>query len=115
MEEIIQTIIESVINTKTAFMLSTIFIIFDVISGYIKAFKNKNYNSSINREGLAKKMTWFMMLVMGVIVEFIIHTNILVIFIASCCITTEFMSIIENCYDMGVSFKITNYLDRTDD
>ena len=115
MEDILRIIIESVINTKTAFLLASLFIVFDVVSGFIKAFKNKNYNSSINREGIAKKMTWFMMLVMGIIVEFIIHTNILVIFIATCCITTEFMSIIENCYDMGVILKISKYLDRTNE
>lgn len=111
MDEVITTIINAIVNTKTAFLLSTLMIVADIISGYIKAFKNHTYSSSVNRDGLARKMMWFMMLCLGVGIEFIIHTNILTVVVAVSCVITEFMSIIENCRDIGIEFKITKYLE----
>ena len=111
MEDIINQVIALITNTKTAFLLCIIMILADLFSGYIKAFKTKTYNSSINRDGLAKKMTWFLMLMLGVAVQWVAHTDLLVIAITGTCIITEFMSIIENCHEIGIDFNISKVLD----
>lgn len=112
MVDIINQVVTLITNTKTAFLLCIIMILADLFSGYIKAFKTKTYNSSINRDGLAKKMMWFLMLMLGVAVQLIANTNLLVIAITGTCIITEFMSIIENCHEIGIDFNISKVLDN---
>lgn len=110
MEEVITNIISVINDSKTAFIICSVMIVADTVSGYIKAFKTKTYNSTINRDGIAKKMGWFLMLFLGIAVEYIAHTNVLILIVAFNCCITEFMSIIENLYDLGIEFKITDYL-----
>ena len=110
MEEMLKEIIATIVDTKTLVILSTGFIVADIITGYIKAFKNKNYNSSVNRDGLARKMMWYMMIILGCFIEWIAHTNTISILVCTTCCITEFMSVIENARDVGIEFKITKYL-----
>lgn len=114
MEEMIKDILMNVIETKTLVILATCFIVADILSGYIKAFKNKNYNSSINRDGIAKKMMWYLMMILGCIIEFIAHTNAISILVCITCCVTEFMSVIENAHDVGIDFKLTEFLQSGD-
>ena len=114
MEQMISEIIETIVDTKTLVILSTGFIVADIITGYIKAFKNKNYNSSVNRDGLAKKMMWYMMIILGCFIEWVAHTNSISILVCATCCITEFMSIIENARDVGIEFKLTQYLEDKD-
>lgn len=53
-EEFVKHIM-SISEPKTLFTLCGIFIFTDVITGYLKAFKNKKVNSSISRDGYLKK------------------------------------------------------------
>ena len=110
MEEMLKEIIVTIVDTKTLVILSTGFIVGDIITGYIKAFKNKKYNSSVNRDGLARKMMWYMMIILGCFIEWIAHTNAISILVCTTCCITEFMSVIENARDVGIEFKITQYL-----
>lgn len=110
MEEIIKEILVTVSDSKTAIILSTGFIVADCLSGLIKAFKLKQYTSEINRDGIAKKMTWFLMILLGYFIEYFVGTNAVVLLVCVSCCMTEFMSIIENARDLGIEFKLTSVL-----
>lgn len=110
MEEIIREILVTVSDSKTAIILTTGFIVADCLSGLIKAFKLKQYTSEINRDGIAKKMTWFLMILLGYFIEYFVGTNAIVLLVSVTCCITEFMSIIENARDLGIEFKLTEFL-----
>lgn len=110
MEEIVKEILVTVSDSKTAIILATGFIVADCLSGLIKAFKLKEYTSEINRDGIAKKMTWFLMILLGYFIEWYIGTNAVVLLVCVTCCITEFMSIIENARDLGIEFKLTEFL-----
>ena len=84
-----------------------IFIIFDYITGLIKAVKNQNISSSIMREGLIHKVSFVLIMVLGILCEVIIqHIDIgitipLVVPICVYITLTEVSSIIENIMDSG--------------
>lgn len=114
-EETVKELITLLIDTKSIFIISTVMIIADILSGYIKAFKNKNYNSSINRDGLARKMMWFLMLLLGVVINFVVHFNAITIIVGASCVFCEFMSIIENAKDVGIEFSLTKFVGSDED
>lgn len=110
MEEIIKEILVTVSDSKIAIILATGFIVADCLSGLIKAFKLKQYTSEINRDGIAKKMTWFLMILLGYFIEYFVGTNAVVLLVCVSCCMTEFMSIIENARDLGIEFKLAEFL-----
>lgn len=105
MEEIIEIIEKAIIEPKTAIMLSIVMVAFDIITGWLKAKKQKKINSSISRDGFFKKLGWFIGLVLGLILYLILNTNLLVILVASTCVITEFISLIENLSDLGCKIE----------
>lgn len=46
------------------------FIVFDFITGLISAFKNKEFNSSIMREGLFHKVALILCVILGIAVDY---------------------------------------------
>lgn len=52
------------------YALTGCFILFDLITGLIKAFKEKNYDSSVMREGLFHKCGSVLCVVFGVLVDY---------------------------------------------
>lgn len=105
MEEIIEIIEKALIEPKTAIMLSILMVAFDIITGWLKAKKQKKINSSISRDGFFKKLGWFIGLVLGLALYYLINTNLLVIVVATTCVITEFISIIENLSDLGCKIE----------
>lgn len=53
-----------------AYIVTACFILLDMITGVIKAFKEKNYTSSIMREGLFHKCGSIVCVVFGVLVDY---------------------------------------------
>lgn len=53
-----------------AYAIVGIFIIFDFITGIIKAFKNKEYTSTIMREGLFHKAGSVLVIAFGALVDY---------------------------------------------
>ena len=84
------------------YLLTGIFILLDMVTGIIKAFKEKNFTSSIMREGLFHKCGSILCIAFAVLVQTAQHHIDLgvVIPVATpvCCyiITMEIGSIIEN-------------------
>lgn len=52
------------------YIITGAFILLDMITGLIKAFKNKEYNSSIMREGLFHKAGSILVIVFGALVDY---------------------------------------------
>lgn len=52
------------------YLLTGGFILFDLITGLIKAFKEKNYDSSVMREGLFHKTGSILCVVFGCLVDY---------------------------------------------
>lgn len=100
MEQFIEKI-TNINEPKIIFLLCGVFIFGDVLTGYLKAFKNKKVNSSISRDGYIKKIGWVISLLVGFFVDTLIQVNIFLIGSAIVCITTEAISLYENLGEIG--------------
>lgn len=100
MEEIIKSINFSTI----AWQLATpfIFILVDIISGYIQAVINKNVDSKIMREGLLHKFLLTLVILLGYVIQFAFNINFIAQTITVYICIMELMSILENLKKAGV-------------
>ena len=58
------------ITQMIPYIITAVFILLDFITGLIKAFKNKEYTSSVMREGLYHKAGSIIVVVFGVLVDY---------------------------------------------
>lgn len=78
------------------------FILFDLLTGLVKSLKNKDYSSTIMREGLFHKCGSVLCVVFGVMVDYaqtVVDLGVTVPFAAAVCayiVLMEIGSIIEN-------------------
>lgn len=112
MENIILELFKSLVNTKTMIIICVLVISVDTLTGLIKAFYLKKYNSSINRKGIASKMMWFVLLALGVLIDMLVNFNGLLLLIVLSCVFSEIMSIFENAKECGLDFKMGKYLNK---
>lgn len=112
MEKEIITALSSIRESRTLFIICSILIFTDVLTGYLKAFKNRKVNSSISRDGFIKKVGWMVALVLGVALDYFIHVHIFLFGTAIVCITTEAISVYENLADVGVSLPFAKYFEK---
>ena len=100
------------------YLLVGCFIVLDIITGLVKALKNKNYSSTVMREGLFHKVSEIIVIVLATIIDYssgyvdigfsvAINTPI-------CCyiMLMEIGSIIENLKEINPNLlteKITQY------
>ena len=110
MEQVIIDALQTITEIKTLFIIATVVIAVDTVSGLIKAFYTKQYNSSINRKGIASKLMWFLLLALGSAIQILLGTTVLNILIIVNCVLSEIMSVFENARDCGVEFTITEFL-----
>ena len=111
MEEFIEKLM-NVNEPKTLFLLCGIFIFTDVITGYLKAFKQKTVNSSISRDGYIKKIAWIIALLLGFVIDYFIQINLFLIGSAIVCIATEGISIYENLGEVGIHLPFKKYFEK---
>lgn len=52
------------------YLITALFVVLDMVTGIVKAFKQKNYTSSIMREGLFHKCGSALCVVFGVLVDY---------------------------------------------
>lgn len=102
-------IVTHIQSPKTWFILCSIFMFSDVLTGYLKAFKFKKVNSSISRDGYIKKIGWIIGLLLGWSVGFFIGTKIFLIGTAVVCFATEGISVYENLGEIGVKLPFNKY------
>lgn len=111
MEEFIQKILE-VNNPKTLFLLCGIFVFSDILTGYLKAIKNKKVNSSISRDGFIKKISWVVALILGFAIDYFVKVNLFLIGSAIVCIATEGVSVYENLGELGIKLPFKKYFEK---
>lgn len=114
MEEFI-TIIKSITEIKTLFLLCGMFIFTDVITGYLKALKFQKINSSISRDGYIKKLAWIIALVLGFAIDLLTGVNIFLVGSATVCISTEAISFYENLGELGINLPFSKYFEKLKD
>ena len=113
-EEIAITL-SSVKDCRTLFILCSVLIFCDVITGYLKAWKEHKINSSISRDGYIKKVGWITALLLGVILDQFIHVHIFLFGTAIVCIATEAISVYENLSAVGVNLPFAKYFEKVKD
>lgn len=114
MEQFVEKII-GMNEPKTIFMLCGIFIFADVLTGYLKAFKYHEINSSISRDGYIKKIGWVIAILLGFIVDLLVEVNLFLIGSAVVCIATEGISIYENLGEVGIDLRFAKYFAKLKD
>ncbi len=108
--------IGKITEQNTAIQLAVIFIAADILTGLLKAWKNKNLNSSVGRDGFIKKLGWIAGLCLGVAINYVTKINTFLILTATVCMTTELISILENLNDIGINLGcVKKYLDKVKD
>ena len=115
MENELITALNAIQDPRKLFIVCSIMIFGDVLTGYLKAFKNKKVNSSVSRDGYIKKLGWFVSLILGVAVNYFMCVKTLLIGTAIVCFTTEFISVYENLRAIGVKLPFDKYFEKVKD
>ena len=100
MEEILQNI--QFTNIWWAIITPIFFIILDILTGLINAWKNNNFQSSIMRAGLSKKFGELVYVLVGIFTKFALGTEIILYFTVGYICLMEISSLAENCDKLGV-------------
>ena len=105
----------SIKDNKTIFLICGVFISFDIITGYLKAIKNRCINSSISRDGFIKKLGWIVSILLGFFIKELIGVDIFLILASIVCVATEGISVYENLGEIGVNLKLKKYFEKLKD
>lgn len=111
MEEFVQKI-STISEPRTIFILCGVLIFTDILTGYLKAFKNKKVNSSISRDGYVKKIGWVISILLGFVIDLLVQVNIFLAGSAVVCIATEGISIYENLGEVGINLPFKKYFEK---
>lgn len=114
MEDFINIML-SINDNKTIFLICGIFISFDIITGYLKAIKKKELNSSISRDGFIKKLGWIVAILLGFSIKELIKIDLFLIMSSVVCVATEGISVYENLGEIGVNLKLKKYFEKLKD
>lgn len=112
MKEVLNELIQNISDVKFYAILPVIFIFMDILTGWIKALKNKKANSSVGRDGFCKKLGWLSAIALGYVFYFFLNTNIVLIGTAVSCILTELTSILENLSELGVDIPFSDFFEK---
>lgn len=115
MEIFIEQMTSSNLDVRNLFLICGVFIVMDVITGYLKAFKFKKANSSISRDGYIKKGGWLISLILGFLIDVFIGTNIFLNTTAVVLVATEGISVYENLGELGIDLPFKQYFERLKD
>ena len=78
-----------------------LFMLFDILTGFIQAVINKNVDSSIMRKGLLHKVLLIIVMTASFILDFTFHLPVISIVICIYIIIMEIVSILENLEKAG--------------
>lgn len=102
----------SIKDNKTIFLICGIFISFDIITGYLKAIKKHEINSSISRDGFIKKLGWIVAILLGFSIKQLIKIDLFLIMSSVVCVATEGISVYENLGEIGINLKLKKYFEK---
>lgn len=103
MEELLNSVNFSTIVWQIA--TPFIFILVDIISGYVQALINKNVDSKIMREGLLHKFLLTLVIILGYVIQFAFNLGFVAQTITIYICIMELTSILENLQKAGVDLK----------
>lgn len=107
--------INNIVLPKTLLIITGIFIVTDILTGYLKAIKNKKISSSVSRDGYIKKIGYLVALLFGFLIDIVLNLNFFLKGTSIICITTEGMSIFENLSEIGVKLPFMKYFKKMND
>ena len=102
-------------NTKTLFIIVVIILALEMLSGVLKAIKNKDLNSTKFREGILSKSGYFVQVGLVILVSMMINMPYLLYADLIWIACSEGVSVLENLDAMGVPFPafIKEVLEKT--
>ena len=90
-------------NEKWILLFPLVLIAFDVITGFIKGFANKEVSSTVMRKGLAKKLCEVLLIVVSIVACIALSIpSVFTTVVSSYICVMEAVSIIENLDSLGV-------------
>lgn len=100
--------------SNNMFYVLLIFIMFDVLTGILRAMKNRKINSSINYEGLVRKASEMLGVVFLTFVDIYLNTEGLITKTGvTLLVIHEIISILENLKEVGINFDfLMKYFDK---
>ena len=104
--------LNSLQDDRVLFIVCSCLIFFDVLTGYIKAFKFRKLNSSVSRDGYIKKVGWIVSLTIGICLDYLLHIHIFIAGTALVCVATEGVSIYENLGEIGIKLPFAKYFQK---
>jgi toxin secretion/phage lysis holin len=104
--------LNSLQDDRVLFIMCSCLIFFDVLTGYIKAFKFRKLNSSVSRDGYIKKVGWIVSLAIGICLDYLLHIHIFIAGTALVCVATEGVSIYENLGEIGIKLPFAKYFQK---
>ncbi len=111
----INTVLEYInkLDVKTLIGMSIFCILVDIVTGYIKAFKNRKLNSSVSRDGYIKKLTWPISILIGLAFRYFVGISLVLYMSVAVCCLTEIVSILENLCELNPDLNIfKKYLEK---
>ena len=111
MKEISNSIIASILTTfifllggiDIALISLLIIIVLDYVTGILSAFYNKQLSSKIGYKGIIKKVSYFIIIMVAVLLDRLLgETNLIRTFMIYYFVANEGLSIIENVGEMGI-------------
>lgn len=98
-------------NVIWQIMTPLIFSLFDIITGYIQAWINKNIDSKVMRVGLLHKVLILIIIVLSYVIQFAFNINYIATVVSIYVILMEIVSILENLKKSGVDIgRLANIL-----
>lgn len=88
----------------TALMVLVVFMVFDYVTGLLRAWINKEVSSDVGLKGIARKAVIFIVLIVAVLLDRLLNTGAWVFRTLICYfyIANEGISLLENCAGLGL-------------
>ena len=100
------------VNIGWQIITPLIFMVADVITGYLQAIINKNVDSSIMRKGLMHKIMLILIIILGFVIHFAFNFSSISIAICLYIVVMECSSILENLKKAGIELKILEFFNK---
>ena len=89
-------------NIYWSIITPIILIVLDILTGIILAWKNDNFKSAKMREGLSKKFGEIVYILIGILTNFALGTDLILYFVVGYICLMEISSLFENIDKLGV-------------
>ena len=103
------------ISLSWQILLPIIFMMIDVITGYLQSIINKNTDSFVMRKGILHKCLLIIIILISYLLHFSFNISYISNFVSIYIIIMELTSIFENIKKGGIDFNIIDFLNNGGD